>query len=51
MSIKEIRPRSVVYLYRVAKIGDVRQKIESIVKEVKWLNRTMNEIRSVCEEE
>ena len=38
------------FAYKIQKIGEIREKLDNLVKEVNWLKKTLNELESVCEE-
>jgi len=38
------------FAYKIEKIGEIREKLDNLVKEVNWLKKTLNELESVCEE-
>jgi archaellum component FlaC len=39
------------FAYKIGKIGEVRERLDNLVKEVNWLKKTLSELESVCEEE
>jgi len=38
------------FAYKIEKIGEIRERLDNLAKDVNWLKKTVNEIESVCEE-